>query len=304
MDPAFEEAAFSLDVGRVSQPVRSSFGFHLIKVSAIRAAEGKSFAAARSELLTEYRRREAEQLFFAQAEQLANLAFEHPDSLDVAAETLGLQVGETGFIGRDGNTEHHLASERKVIEAAFSTDVLTDGNNSELIELGSDRAVIVRIQEHRPSTQQPVEEVAERIKKRLQAELARKEAESLGSEILVQLRNGEEPSGLAEQHGLDWQPARAVGRDAKDVEREILTAVFRIPRPDTDATTYDGIVSGSGDFVVLALRSVDTHEAILPDSDRESLIAALRQDYGRAESEAYLSSLRTVADLRLFEERF
>ena len=304
MDPAFEEAAFSLEVGAVSQPIRSSFGFHLIKVAAVRPAEGKSFAAVRSELLAEYRRREAEQLFFAQAEQLANLAFEHPDSLDPAAETLGLQVRETGFFGREGNSEHDIAGERKVIEAAFSADVLAGGNNSELIELSSDRAVVVRVKEHRPEKQQSLVDVAEVIQETLQAEQARKEAEALGRKILVRLRSGEEPTAVGSDYGLEWESARTVNREAEDVKRELLTAVFRIPRPKADVPTYDGIISGSGDFVVLSLQSVETDDTGESDSElRESVDAALRQDYGRAEFEAYLSSLRDVADLRIFEER-
>ena len=92
MDPAFEQAAFSLAKGQLSEPVRSRFGYHLIETTEIIPASIKPFEAVRAELIAEVTKQEASSHFFDQSERLAALVYESRDSLSPAAEQLGLQV--------------------------------------------------------------------------------------------------------------------------------------------------------------------------------------------------------------------
>jgi peptidyl-prolyl cis-trans isomerase D len=132
MDAAFDHAAFALAQGELSAPVRSQFGYHLIEVTEIEEGEVKPFEEVREQLIAEATRSNAEGLFFDWAERLANLAYENPDSLQPAADALGLSVETSDWVTRSGG--EGILANPKVIAAAFSDDVLKEGLNSELIE--------------------------------------------------------------------------------------------------------------------------------------------------------------------------
>ncbi|HEX9802120.1 MAG TPA: SurA N-terminal domain-containing protein, partial [Gammaproteobacteria bacterium] len=150
MDPAFEEAAFALKKGEVSELVRSSFGFHIIKLTDVRGGEVKPFEEVRAELQKEIQLERAEQQYYEMAEQLANLTYEHPESLGIAAEELQLPIKTSPFFTRDGGPG--IAAEPKVTGAAFSEEILARGNNSETIELGRNHMVVLRLNDHQPES--------------------------------------------------------------------------------------------------------------------------------------------------------
>ncbi|MBP6735153.1 MAG: SurA N-terminal domain-containing protein, partial [Chromatiaceae bacterium] len=102
MDPAFEQASFSLETGTTSEPVRSQFGYHLIQVTEIQPETLKAFEEVREQLVAEAARGGAEAVFYDMAERLANLVYENPDSLEPAAEALGLKLQSSDWIGREG----------------------------------------------------------------------------------------------------------------------------------------------------------------------------------------------------------
>ncbi|HEY5701171.1 MAG TPA: SurA N-terminal domain-containing protein, partial [Gammaproteobacteria bacterium] len=129
MDPDFEEAAFAMDDNAISDPVRTRFGWHLIKVTEIRAPKPRSFEEIKEQLRAEFQNEEADLIYSEQAEQLANLAFEHPESLEIASESLDLKPKISEPFSRSGAASG-LGANRAVVEAAFSEDVLVSRNNS------------------------------------------------------------------------------------------------------------------------------------------------------------------------------
>ena len=140
MDKAFEQAAYSLKVGEVSEPVRSTFGIHLIKLEAVRGGERKPFEQVRAELESDLKHQQAEDRYFAEAETLSNMAFEHADNLTAAAQALRLPIQSSPLFTRNGGVG--IAANPKVRDAAFSDDMLLGGKNSEAIELDQDHVVV------------------------------------------------------------------------------------------------------------------------------------------------------------------
>lgn len=300
MDPDFENAAFGLDKDAVSEPVRTRFGWHLVKVTDIRAPQTRSFEDIKVRLRREYQNEQADLVYSERVEQLANLVFEHPESLEIPAETLGAATRISQPFGRAG-ADSGLAANREIVDAAFSDDVLAARNNSGVIELGDGRVVALRIRDHEPSSQRPLSEVRDQIAADLRQTAARDAAKKAGEKLLARLRAGEALDSVATDAGLGWsEPQTAKRREGADPRTRSI--VFRMPRPeDGRRPTFRGHSLPNGDFQILALESVtDGSEADGEDTglSRQSLAAAK----GAALTDEYVRTLRSEAKISINQE--
>ncbi|WP_417509461.1 SurA N-terminal domain-containing protein [Methylophaga sp.] len=298
MDPAFEEAAFALEnVGDVSEPIKTEFGYHLIKLTGIQKPEGKSFAQARDEVENLYRRQQAESVFYDEAEQLANLSFENPDSLDVTAEALGLEIKTTPSFTRTG-TEEGITSNKKVIDAAFSEDVLKNDLNSAVIELSDNDLLVIHKNKHIPETVLPFESVSPAIKQQLIFDKARKLAQDEGESILEKVKSGEAPDSLL----TNWQAPEFYGRDAEKVSGQILQRAFTMAKPSSSAN-YEGFSADNGNYVVIKLTSVRNGNIDdVNEEQRKALQQQLTGIYAAAEVEAFIAQLRHDAEIDIHQD--
>lgn len=301
MVPAFEEAAFDLEPGEVSDPVRSPFGFHIIEVTDTRGGGVRPFDEVAPELRRQLRLERAEQRFFEQAERFANLVFEHPDTLEVAAAELELEIREAGPFSREG-AESGIAANDRFVAAAFSEEV-ADGLNSEPLELGQNRLVALRLRERIPAELQPLDAVRAEIRARLVEQRARERAAELGEALIERLRAGAERAALAAEHDLTWESRQSVQRGAPDADPRLLDAVFRMPRPE-GLPRFDGVTLGNGDYAVIALDSVrDGSPGALSPDQREAFRSALADGFGEETYAALVAALRAGADVKIFESR-
>ena len=296
--PPFEEAAFSLGVEELSEPVRSEFGFHLIRVEDVRESRTRSFDEVKEEIEQEYRGEQAEQLYFEQVERLSSLVFEQPDNLDDAADLLGLTVKESGYLSRRGEPGDEVLGDRAVIAAAFDEEVLA-GNNSEPVEIDGYRTVVVRVEDRREPRQRTLDEVRSEIVASLQAERAQGAARDLGAELLGRLRAGEAAETVAGD--IVWGEERTVGRQESDIERTVREVLFSMPRPGGGETIYDGVALAGGDFVVLALHRVIENE---PEAEAfKEFRRQLSQRIGLDSHDSFVAGLRERAEVRIHEDR-
>jgi peptidyl-prolyl cis-trans isomerase D len=272
MDPAFEQAAFSLGEAVVSEPVRSRFGYHLIEVTAIEGGEPAPFEEVREQLARELGGGGAETAYFELAEQLANLTYESPDSLIPAAETLDLEVQTSDWIERSGGDG--MLGNSRVTAAAFSEDVLVRGNNSELIEPDPDRmrAIVLRVDEHEPAAVRPLDEVRGEIITSLREQQAAAGALAAAEDMAGRLRAGDALEALLETapDTATLQEPGKVTRSQAGTPPTVLDLAFAAPRPGAGAASYTAGQEPGGDAVVVAVRAVE-------DGDSESLDPALRE---------------------------
>ncbi len=297
-DPAFEEALYALDKDAVSAPVRSEFGWHLIKLLDVQAPEVPSFASLEEKLQRDLKARQVEQRFVEVAKELEDSAFEASD-LAQPAQELGLEVKLTEAFGRQGGSEG-LSANRQVIQAAFSDEVLEDGSNSSVIELDPDTVVVVRVKEHSKPEQLPLEQVQDSIREQLTKVRASEAVKAKGEALLAALRSGQTPIEQADA-AQAWQVVEAATRSHEGVEPAVLQTLFRMPKPaNADTPSFATVSLNNGDLVVLRLNGVSQPEQALSDEDKAMYSRFLASRVGQQDFAAFRKQLEAKADIERF----
>jgi len=291
MDKAFEDAAFALQPGEVSELVRSTFGYHIIRLEEVRGGSTKPFAEVREQLLSEIRNERAEQQFFDQAEQLANLTYEHPDTLEEAARQLDLSVQQSELFTRRGGPG--VLANPRLVTAAFSEDVLARGNNSETIEVGRNHLVVLRMVQHLPEMRRPLDDVRNEIIARLRRDKAAEAAHETAAVLQKKLQEGAEPVALAKSARAQWQRKDGVGREDSSFDTAILRSAFSMPHPQAEQPCWDVAVTAGGDVAVLGVYAVTDGEM----ADGEGAAGDLERAAGDAAFAAVMNSIRAAAKI-------
>ncbi len=303
LDPAFDRALFALnEVGDISEPVRTSFGFHLIRLDAVEKGQVKPFDDVRDELARELKRRRAESRFYDMAETLANLSYENPDNLEAAAQSLGLDIQESEWLTRDGG--EGVGQYAKLIAAAFSEDVLKRGLNSEPIEIEPDHVMVVRVAEHKESSPRTLDEARDDIIVELthqRAEVALKEA---AAAIVKRAASGESLTELAEEFGLEVTSLGLVGRDNPTVPEPLLAEAFRVTAPVDGQVSAGQVELPDGDWAVFVIDELEPGKLTdLPEAQRAALAQRLASQQGLEQFQSLLDSLRGKTTVVTYPDR-
>ncbi|NQY27518.1 MAG: SurA N-terminal domain-containing protein [Piscirickettsiaceae bacterium] len=297
MDPAFEVVAFAMnEIGDVSEPVKTEFGYHLIKLTDIKVSEGQSFSEVRDEIEALYRNQEAEVLFYEQAELLADLSYENPDNLDIAAEELGLEIKTSKEFLREGNTVG-IAKDKKIATVAFSEDILVHDLNSAVIELNKSHLLVLHKNKYTAESQLAFESVSPAIKELLKFESARDKAREQGKTILTKLKAGESSESLFTDSL--WFDVKTYSRTNDDVSAQVLQHAFSVVKPNDEAT-LTGFTAQNGNYIVVKVTAVnDGNPAEASSEDRDGLQSFLMRNNGVSELQAFIASLRADADIEI-----
>jgi len=299
-DEPLSSVIFSLPVGQVSEPVRSAFGFHILRVDEIAPADVKSFEEVRADVEREYRQQESSRRFFERAETLAEQAFEHQGELDSAAEALGVQIQHLADFTREGAGP--FQGNAQVIEAAFSMSVLEDGENSPIIELQDNHAMVLRVSDHRLPEPRPLEEVRAEIVTALQRERALELAQAAAAEILASVEQGASLEQAAQEHGAAYSAPRYVGRADAQLPPALVEAVFEAARP-AGAPVSGQVALANGDVAVYLVSNVRPGQpGAMPPEMRLAGRQRLAEQMGQATFESYVQDLRDRASVQTFLE--
>ena len=306
----FEDAMFALDAGVVSEPVETDFGWHLILVDEIREPSVKPFDSddVQATLRRTYQRRMAEERFQALADQVEQLTFENPESLQPAAEAAGLTVQETGWITRSGGAG--IAQFPAVLDAAFSAAVLDLDENSEMVGVDDTRAVVLRKLAYEPSEIRPFEDVQAQIRSELVSQRAQAMAVEAAEAALSEAEQGKPLDVLAAELEAELADSGAIersdttGRDDVLLDPSIVRQVFVMQAPAEEARRYKVLTAGNGDAVLVALESVQAPAVPNKDAiERRTLAARLRNANSNAELTALQAGLREQASVKVYQDR-
>ena len=294
---ASQKALFALDIGEYSKPIRTEQGIQIFKLDGIQAAEQKPFEEMEEQIINERKGQLAQQQFIDMADELANLVVEQPDDLQEASAAFDLEIKQTGRLTPSSTAE--IFSFPKIQAFAFSDEILTDGVNSELIEVADGHVIAFRLLEHKSSELEPLESVTDEISKAIAADIAAEQASAQGQALLMRLQNGISLEELALENSLEIISHGALRRDDDRVAAEVIEHAFNLPHPSADSLSADGFVLPDGAFALLVLHEViDGADQF---DDEKVLQLSQRVNYGRREFNAILADMKEQSDVRIFE---
>jgi peptidyl-prolyl cis-trans isomerase D len=285
----FEEAAFKLKSGETSDLVETEFGYHIIRVTGIQAAQVKPLESVRAELTKELARQKGTKRFAEAAEVFSNMVYEQSDSLKPAAERFKLQVQRTDWLPKAASQAAGPLANPKLLGALFSPESISSKRNTDAIEIAPSVLVSARVVEHKAATQLTFEQVKATIETRLRRQEASKLAQQDGAAKLAELKAGKDA-------GIKWSAAHPVSR-AKgeglppEALRQILSA---------DATKLPAFAGygGEGGYVLYRVGKV-IEAAAKDEKEAKAALGRIESQAGGDQFAAYVASLRARAKVEV-----
>lgn len=290
--PEFENALYALDANGVSSPVRTEFGYHIIKLVEVVASETPSFDEAKAELQRDLLNELSEEEYVSQLERLADIAFSSGDLIE-PADTLELTIQKTELFSRSGN-EDPITSNPKVLGVAFDAELIKEGLNSTPVELDSGRALVLRIVDHQLPREKTLEEVSDRIKESLVEEKAAVALTAQATDIIAKLKQGDAIDTLTQGNSVVTKAG--VTRNEQDIAQEIRVAAFKLPKLEGKAS-YAAVDMLDGSKSIVALDSVKEADVVLKDDELRFMGMMLNNRKGQQDYQDHLSELKTKAEI-------
>jgi peptidyl-prolyl cis-trans isomerase D len=303
MVQAFEDGLYELSLENpVSDPVQTGFGWHVIYLREIRPAEGMTFTEARDILLAEYTTETDERRYLEQADRMVDIIYEDPTTLDAAAEELNLDVLEAGPFGRQGG-DLGVSANMNVVDAAFSDLVLAQGVISDPVDLGVNHIALIRLKEHLPEAQLPLEEVRDQVVESVRRERAMEAASAAADELLASLTAGADIADLAESSGLELVEADVALRTSSELDARLREQVFLLQSPGDDGPAR-AVVELGDSYAVIQLDSVTQGELSEEDALRKQAYQRrISNSSASTETLGFVRMLREQSTIEVYEDR-
>ncbi|WP_310383897.1 SurA N-terminal domain-containing protein [Roseateles sp.] len=278
----FEDAAYALKQGEISNIVESDFGFHLIQLTGIRGGDKKSFESVRGEIEADVRKQLAQKRYSEMAEQFSNMVYEQSDSLQPAADKFKLAISSATVQRNPAPGAAGPLASAKLLDAVFGNEALRNKRNTEAVETGPNQLVAARVAQHNPSHLQPLADVKPQVRAQLVRKLASAEAIKAGEARLAALKKDGDLAGMS----APLVVSRALPRD---LPRKVLDGILAVDASKLPA--FVGLDAGEGVFVVASLSKVLPRDPAVIDAKRAAQQYA--QAWNAAESDAFFEAMKT-----------
>ncbi|HCY05191.1 MAG TPA: hypothetical protein DHU16_07025 [Gammaproteobacteria bacterium] len=291
-DPMFEQALWALaKPNDVSEPIRTEFGYHLIKLVGISGAAYPSFALERDALIQRLRREAALDAFAELQEEIERSAYDERYALSETASTFALSLRRVDGVSQSGEvSEDAQVLNADMVKAALFSDELIEGENSSVINLDDETSIVVRVAQNYPSEAIPLEQVRSQISGEVRREKSLNLIDEAKADALSKLEQGEGVSQVASGLGKRWTTLDSVNRTQGDdeVAREVIQHAFTLPRPAENGRSVGSVLLTNGSSAVVAVTRVVMGDiSSASDEEREQLHQALARRNSQAEFAAF-----------------
>lgn len=284
----FDEAVFSLKPGEISGLVKSDFGYHIIKLTAIKATHAAPFNEVQQSILAKLRQQKAADSFAELADKFSNTVYEQSDTLKPAAALAGVSVEQSAWLSKGVATDDIWTA--KMLQAVFSDDVIKNHRNTAAIEVAASTLVAARMLEHKPAAVRALADVTDLIKQKIIRQKALDMAAKQGRMLLGQLQQGTKPA-------LDWSVAQTITH-AQHGALDVAMVRQLFQADSTRLPQYVGAEAPQGGFVIVRVDAVKNGDK--PDDVKRARYAQqLRQMTGEEMFQAYMADAKKEAKIKL-----
>ncbi|WDE00881.1 SurA N-terminal domain-containing protein [Thalassomonas actiniarum] len=292
MDEEFDKSAFALaEIGTVSEIVKTSFGYHIIKLTDVKPEKTTPLDELRDDLRVQISSEKAQDKFFELQQELATVSFEFPDSLDDAAGAVDAQVQSSAWLKRAGNAAPF--NDAKVINAAFSELVLNDNVNSDVIEIGDDLVMVLRLNEYKEANVKPLSEVQAQIETELVAKKAAEKAKTVADELIAELKSGKDITAALAEVNSAFEVKADISRSNGGIDGSISREAFVLAHPTADTLSVATTALANGDQALIEVQAVKPGDAEESESQRQQQTSQLAQSAYKS----YVDSLKVDAKI-------
>jgi len=284
----FDQAAFSLEAGVISQPIKTQFGYHIIKVDEIIGGKPQPFEEVKVAIEQEQRNVRAQDIMVERTEQLRNLVFEQAESLAGVAEEMGLEIKTSGLFSRQNGSG--IASNDLFRSTAFSEQVVTDGLNSEPFEINNGVQVALRQLQFKPSEPKKLADVSEQIKIQITNQRASDAAKQAGDSILASATTDWSQIAADSEVKMESYTVAMVDQN-QQIANDVLNEVFKT-QLDGQSTKVVSFTGANGDFNILRLNKVEAGDiASVSAQVKDATRRLIEQRNGTSLFHSYLQGL-------------
>lgn len=290
MVPEFETAVFAMKEGEVSAPIKSEFGFHVIKLNKIKESSLKSFDEVKEQLVKIYQKNQGQKMIYDLSDEMTNLAYE--GSLEELAEKMNLKLQTSELFSKTSKSPN-----KKMINAAFSDPVLNRGENSEPIDLGDDKLVVLRLNNLEKSRNLNFDEVKIQVEGIVKTQESKKLADKLTDEIITLISDNQKTDEILKKNNLNWTSVGWTKRDNQKVDPSAIDLAFKAPKPNSKPGISLSKNLGSKNMIV-RVNALKTSDESAGNVDR--LLNTYETD------EFYLATLKELkkeANIEIYRDR-
>jgi len=292
MVPEFDAAVFDMNVGDISEVVKTDYGYHIIKLNEIHPTTLQSFEEVEGQLLALHKKDVNQKALYELQEELANLAYE--ESIDAVADQLGLELQTSDFF-----SEYSTDYDEIFISTAFSDVVFEEGENSDVIELSKDRFIVMSLANQQSERQKKLVEVDEQIIDILRNIGAKKLIDEVAQNISSSLTSGDDVQvkALMADNDLEWNEVGWITRDSQ-LPFDATSKVYKLSKPNSGEHTYHSLSTDANTTLVIDLKAVKLSE----DDISSDIVDVYLSEESNELFLSLLKKLRDSAEIKIFSD--